>query len=131
MKYVDDWEEFTEVTFDADNLTTPQYLTDWMDVSWANELFSDATMTMASRDGTATLILSLEHYCKYAANTATGLAHTTMQSDTTTTEEITASARGAGTAKIRTHVRYKVVLGGTWTGNVTCTVKAKLTAKRN
>lgn len=129
MIYANSWNLY-EVTFDATNLTTPQYLTDWMDVSWANELFSDATITMATRSGTATLILSIEHNCKYATNTEV-LAHTTMQSDTTTTEETTISARGVGTAKIRTKVRYKVVLGGTWTGTVSCTVEARLVAKRN
>jgi len=128
MKYADSW-EIAEVTYDADNLSTPQY-TPWMDVSWANEVFSDITMTMATRDGSATLDVDLESYTTHTTN-AVVISHTQMTSDTTTTEVKNASAVGAGTALLHTRVRYKITLGGTWTGNVSCTVQMNLVAKRN
>jgi len=128
MKYADSW-EIAEVTYDADNLATPQY-TPWMSVDFANELISDITMTMASRDGTATLDVDLEVYSKHTTN-AVVISHTQMASNTTTAEVTYASSVGAGTAKIGTRVRYIITLGGTWTGNVTCTVEMNLVAKRN
>ena len=128
MKYSDSI-EWTE-TFSASNLVATQYSTPWFEVDFANELISDGEFIMASRDGSATLVVDVERYSPYSANTAI-LTHTTVQADGTTQDEQEDSSVGAGTMVIGTRVRYVFTLGGVWSGNVTCAVALKLYAKRN
>jgi len=128
MKYADSFEWIE--TFSKTNYVTPQY-SDWFDVGFANELISDGEWYMADRDGTATVIVTVERYKPYSSNADILTAHTTVQADGTTQNEKTGSSVGAGTVVIGARVRYKFVLGGTWTGDVTCKVSLKLYAKRN
>ena len=128
MKYADsyEWDE----TFSKTNATATQY-SGWFEVDFANELISDGEFIMGTRDGAATLIVTIERYVPYSANATVLTAHATVQADATTQNEKTGSAVGAGTTVIGTRVRYVFTLGGSWAGNVTCSVALKLYAKRN
>ncbi len=128
MKYSDSY-EWSE-TFSASNLVATQYSTPWFEVDFANELISDGEFVMASRDGSALLDVDVERYSPYSANTAI-LSHTQIAGNGTTQDEQEDSSIGAGTMVIGTRVRYVFTLGGTWSGNVTCSVALKLYAKRN
>lgn len=128
MKYEDSW-LFT-ATYSADNLTTPQY-SPWFDVGFANSFISNGKFVMASRSGTATCDVDIERMRDpYDSNAEIG-SHTQIAADGTTYHEVSGSAVGAGTDVIGHRIRYKITLGGTWTGTVTCAITMKFYAKRH
>ena len=125
MKYEDSF----AYDLTIDSLASPTaYYSPWFDVGFANELTSSEKVVTTNISG-ETIDITVMRSRLPVAETAI-LTHTQITTATTTTNEQTGSAVGAGTTVIGHRVRYKVAISGTWS-----TTKAVITmilyAKRN
>lgn len=130
MKYADSWTHVETITVSG----TTTY-SDWMDISWANELYSFLTFAESATGTTETVDATLERYVPYVTPTvATVLTH--AQIGAAGNSEVygswmTDTAAPGAENKLGMRVRWKFISAGTFSTGQILTITMTLYAKRN
>ena len=126
MKYIDSFEY--SLALSTSNHSA-DYYSDWIDVSWANQLISEEHVVTASVSG-ETIDITVERNRTPITTDTAILTHGQITTSATTQDEQSGSSVGAGTTVIGARVRYHVAVAGTWT-STTAAITLKLIMKRN
>jgi len=132
LKYVDSFKDTLTMS-----VKETAYYGDWFDISWANELYSFATIA-GSKTITTTITVTLQRYSPIASTTeyGTDIADHSGLSATGSNEKVV-SAKPDGDAAYGTNnqlgmrVRWKAISDSTWTSSQEITVTLEMHAKRN
>jgi len=129
VKYADSFEDTLTMT-----AKETAYYSDWFDASWANELYSFATIA-GTETITTTITVTLQRYSPIVA-TGTKIADHTGLSATGSNEKVVSAMPDGDAAygidnQFGTRVRWKAISDATWTANQIMTVTLEMYAKRN
>ena len=129
MTYADSYTHVETIT--ASGATT---YSDWIDISWANEIYSFLTYVEAETGSSEAVDVTLERYVPFATPTATTVLTHTQATGATTEEKhgvwFDGSAPGAEN-KLGMRVRWKFISSGTFASDQVITMTMTLYAKRN
>lgn len=129
VKYADSFKDTLTMT-----VKETAYYSDWFDISWANELYSFATIA-GTKTITTTVTTTIQRYSPIVSTGTTIADHGGLSATGSNEKVVTAmpdgdAAYGADN-QFGTRARWKVISDATWTADQVITMTLEMYAKRN